>query len=86
MKGILFLIFATIVATMPLEATAQGLRLRRVRPLIDVTLGGVRQIVDPFGIFMIERNRHEEDEKISDEHEVMMRLRSMWACSQRQVF
>jgi hypothetical protein len=68
---ILSLIYIAIFAMLPLHAKAHGLRLKRISPLIDVTVGGVRQIVDPLSSFMIKRDRQEEDETIPDEQEVI---------------
>jgi hypothetical protein len=78
MKTMLFLAFAAIFAMLPLGATAHGLRLRRIRPVIDVTLGSVREIVDPFGSFMKKRNRQDEDKKIIDEQEVNYSCRDLY--------
>jgi hypothetical protein len=74
MKTNIFLLFAAIFATVPLGAMAQGLRWRRKSPLIDISLGRVRQTVDAYDNLMIKRNRIEEDENIIDEQEVSTSL------------
>lgn len=65
-------IVATIFALMPLGSTAQVIRLRRNNPIIDLGLGAVRQIVGPFGTFIISRKKPDGgiEEDVFEEDEV----------------
>lgn len=72
MNTILCLFLAVIFAMMPLGATAKGLRLRRSIPVINVGLGAIREVVAPFGSFIVQRQHQEEEyaEEIIDDNEV----------------